>query len=47
MEGLLVFYLLASSKFIILALDFNFIKMNERPLNRLSVVLAENQKSNK
>ena len=47
MERLLGIYLLTSSKFIILALDFNFIKMNERPLNRLKVVLVENQKSNK
>lgn len=47
MERLLGIYLFMSSKFIILALDFNFIKMNERPLNRLKVVLVENQKSNK
>lgn len=47
MERLLGIYLFKSSKFIILAPDFNFIKMNERPLNRLKVVLVENQKSNK
>lgn len=33
--------------FIIFALVFNFIKMNERPLNRLKVVLVENRKTNK
>lgn len=33
--------------FIIFAFDFNLIKMNERPLNRLKVVLVENQKTSK
>jgi len=33
--------------FIIFALDFNLIKMSEKPLNRLKVVLAENQKTSK
>ena len=33
--------------FIIFALDFNLIKMSERPLNRLKVVLVENQKTSK
>ena len=33
--------------FIIFALDFNIIKMSERPLNRLKVVLVENQKTSK
>ena len=36
-----------SPKFIIFALDFNFIKMEVRPLNRLKVVLVENRKTNK
>ena len=30
-----------STKFIIFALDFNLIKMSERPLNRLKVVLVD------
>lgn len=33
--------------FIIFALGFNLIKMNERPLNRIKIVLVENQKTNK
>ena len=33
--------------FIIFAPGFNFIKMNERTLNRLKVVLVENQKTSK
>ena len=33
--------------FIIFALEFNKIKMSERPLNRLKVVLVENQKTSK
>lgn len=32
---------------IILALSFNLIKMSERPLNRIKVVLVENQKTSK
>lgn len=34
-------------KFIIFAFGFNLIKMNKRPLNRIKVVLVENQKTNK
>lgn len=33
--------------FIIFAFDFNWIKMNVRPLNRLKVVLVEKQRTNK
>lgn len=36
-----------SPNFIIFAPGFNFIKMNERTLNRLKVVLVENQKTSK
>ena len=36
-----------SIAFIIFALSFNIIKMSERPLNRLKVVLVENQKTSK
>ena len=36
-----------SQSFIIFALDYNLIKMNEKPLNRLKVVLVENQKTSK
>lgn len=39
--------MLISQPFIIFALGFNLIKMNERPLNRLKVVLVENQKTSK
>ena len=39
--------LVMSPTFIIFALDFNLIKMSERPLNRLKVVLVENQKTSK
>lgn len=33
--------------FIIFAFGFNLIKMKERPLNRIKVVLVENQKTSK
>lgn len=33
--------------FIIFAPDFNLIKMNKRPLNRIKVVLVENLKTSK
>ena len=34
-------------RFIVFALDFNIIKMNNMPLNRIKVVLLENQKTSK
>jgi len=39
--------LVVSLAFIILALGFNLIKMNEKPLNRIKVILVENQKTSK
>ena len=33
--------------FIIIALGLNLLKMSERPLNRIKVVLVENQKTSK
>ena len=36
-----------SQSFIIFALSFNIIKMRERPLNRLKVVLIKNQRTSK
>ena len=39
--------LVMSLTFIIFAIDFNKIKMSERTINRLKVVLVENQKTSK
>ena len=39
--------MVVSLAFIILALGFNLIKMNEKPLNRIKVILVENQKTSK